>query len=37
MLYQNVSNQKIEIYLKELADICEIKKCLTFHLARHTL
>ncbi len=23
-------------YLKELADICEINKTLTFHIARHT-
>ena len=30
------SNQKINAYLKELADLCEIKKPLTFHIARHT-
>jgi len=30
------SNQKINAYLKELADICEINKELTFHTARHT-
>jgi integrase/recombinase XerD len=30
------SNQKLNAYLKEIADICEIKKNLTFHLARHT-
>jgi len=23
-------------YLKEIADVCEIKKELTFHIARHT-
>jgi len=31
-----LSNQKINAYLKEIADICGIKKTLTFHLARHT-
>ena len=31
-----ISNQKINAYLKEIADLCEIKKHLTFHLARHT-
>lgn len=31
-----ISNQKLNSYLKELADICGIKKNLTFHLARHT-
>jgi len=31
-----VSNQKVNSYLKEIADICEIEKNLTFHLARHT-
>lgn len=30
------SNQKTNAYLKEIADICEIKKKLTFHIARHT-
>lgn len=30
------SNQKMNSYLKELADICEIKKNLTMHVARHT-
>lgn len=30
------SNQKLNAYLKELADICEIKKPLTMHIARHT-
>lgn len=30
------SNQKMNAYLKEIADICGIKKTLTFHLARHT-
>jgi len=31
-----LSNQKLNAYLKEIADICNIKKNLTFHLARHT-
>lgn len=30
------SNQKVNAYLKELADICGITKVLTFHVARHT-
>ena len=30
------SNQKVNAYLKEIADICKINKNLTFHLARHT-
>lgn len=30
------SNQKMNAYLKELADICKIKKTLTMHVARHT-
>ena len=29
-------NQKMNSYLKEIADLCGIKKNLTFHLARHT-
>lgn len=35
-LFPSVSNQKVNSYLKEIADICEIKKTLTFHIARHT-
>jgi len=31
-----LSNQKINAYLKEIADVCGIDKHLTFHLARHT-
>ena len=31
-----LSNQKMNSYLKEIADVCKIKKTLTFHLARHT-
>src|SRR5699024_7025428 len=30
------SNQKLNSYLKEIADLCNIKKNLTFHMARHT-
>lgn len=36
MLFPILSNQKMNSYLKEIADICGIKKNLTFHLARHT-
>lgn len=35
-LFPMLSNQKTNAYLKEIADICGIKKNLTFHLARHT-
>jgi len=31
-----LSNQKINAYLKEIGDVCEIDKDITFHLARHT-
>jgi len=31
-----LSNQKMNAYLKEIADVCGINKNLTFHLARHT-
>lgn len=31
-----LSNQKANSYLKEIADLCGIKKNITFHLARHT-
>ncbi len=31
-----MSNQKLNSYLKEIADLCGIQKNLTFHLARHT-
>jgi site-specific recombinase XerD len=30
------SNQKINAYLKELADHCGITKTLSFHIARHS-
>ena len=35
-LFPMLTNQKTNAYLKEIADICGIKKNLTFHLARHT-
>lgn len=31
-----LSNQKMNAYLKEIADVCGIAKTLTFHIARHT-
>lgn len=31
-----ISNQKVNSYLKELADLCGITKNVTFHIARHT-
>lgn len=31
-----LSNQKMNSYLKEIADVCGINKNLTYHLARHT-
>ena len=30
------TNQKVNAYLKELADICGIQTKITFHIARHT-
>ena len=30
------SNQKMNAYLKEIADLCGINKNLTYHIARHT-
>ena len=35
-IFPLISNQKLNSYLKELADLCGIEKHLTFHLARHT-
>ena len=32
-----LSNQKMNAYLKEIADLCGINKELTYHIARHTL
>ena len=31
-----LSNQKMNSYLKEIADVCKINKNFTFHIARHT-
>lgn len=31
-----LSNQRMNSYLKEIADVCGISKDLTFHVARHT-
>jgi site-specific recombinase XerD len=31
-----LSNQKMNGYLKEIGDLCEITKDITFHMARHT-
>ncbi len=33
---KSVTKQKINAYLKELADLCGISKVLSFHVARHT-
>lgn len=35
-LLPTISNQKLNSYLKEIADFCDLKKNLTFHMARHT-
>lgn len=31
-----ISNQKLNAYLKEIADVCGVKKNLTFHVASHS-
>lgn len=31
-----LSNQKMNSYLKEIGDVCGIKKNLTYHMRRHT-
>ena len=36
LLLPVMSNQKLNAYLKEIADLCGITKRLTFHLSRHT-
>lgn len=36
LLLPVLTNQKMNSYLKEIADICGISKTLTFHIARHT-
>lgn len=35
-LFPSISNQKLNSYLKEIADVCGIRQNLTFHIARHT-
>ena len=35
-LFPRISNQEVNRSLKLIGEICEIKKRLTFHLARHT-
>jgi len=35
-LFPTISNQKLNSYLKEIADVCQIQKNITFHIARHT-
>lgn len=36
LLLPVLSNQKMNAYLKEIADVCHIQKRLTTHVARHT-
>ncbi len=36
LLMPVLSNQKMNDYLKQIADLCGINKVLTFHIARHT-
>lgn len=36
LLLPVLSNQKMNAYLKEIADLCGVRKHLTTHLARHT-
>ncbi|MGN7516163.1 MAG: tyrosine-type recombinase/integrase, partial [Allomuricauda sp.] len=35
-VHRILTNEKINLYLKEIADAVGIKKNLTFHMARHT-
>ena len=35
-LFPVITNEKLNLYLKEVANFCGIKKNLTFHMARHT-
>ncbi len=35
-LLPSLSNQKLNAYLKEIADVCGIRKPISFHVARHT-
>jgi len=36
LLLPILSNQRMNSYLKEIADVCGVNKELTFHIARHT-
>ena len=36
-LFPVPSNQKVNAYLKEVADLCGVDKQVTFHMARHTM
>ncbi|MEO6849981.1 MAG: site-specific integrase, partial [Mucilaginibacter sp.] len=36
MVLPVLTNQKMNAYLKEIADLCGVKTELTFHIARHT-
>ncbi len=36
LAYPVIGNQKMNVYLKEIADVCGIEKLLTTHVARHT-
>jgi integrase len=36
MIFPVCSNQKMNSYLKEISDVCGIRKLITFHIARHT-
>jgi len=36
LIMPKISNQRLNSYLKEIADVCGINKNLTFHMARHT-
>ncbi|TRX72553.1 site-specific integrase [Carboxylicivirga sp. M1479] len=35
-LFPGIANQRLNGYLKEIADFCDINAHLTFHMARHT-
>lgn len=35
-VFPSMSNYRLNAYLKEIADLCGIKKNITFHMARHT-
>lgn len=35
-VFKKISNQRVNLYLKQIAKLCEIQKRVSFHLARHT-